>query len=103
MEDTEALNFGLIGRNIEYSFSRAFFKEKFEHLNLPHHYQNFDLQSLDEMKAVWETKNLTGCNVTIPYKQEIIPYLDFLSPEAAEPCHRRYRRFAVSGQSGSYQ
>ena len=35
-------------------------------------------------KAVWETKNLTGCNVTIPYKQEIIPYLDFLSPEAAE-------------------
>ena len=84
MEGTEALNFGLIGRNIEYSFSRAFFKEKFEHLNLPHYYQNFDLQSLEELDKVWKTKNLKGCNVTIPYKQEIIAHLDLLSPEAAE-------------------
>jgi shikimate dehydrogenase len=84
MEGTEALNFGLIGRSIEYSFSRAFFKEKFEHLNLPHHYQNFDLQSLEELDKVWKTKNLKGGNVTIPYKQEIIAHLDLLSPEAAE-------------------
>jgi len=84
MEGTEALNFGLIGRNIEYSFSRAFFKEKFEHLNLPHHYQNYDLQSLEDLEKVWETKNLKGCNVTIPYKQEIIAHLDSLSPEATK-------------------
>lgn len=84
MEGTEAFNFGLIGRNIEYSFSRTFFKEKFEHLNLPHHYQNFDLQSLEELDKVWKTKSLKGCNVTIPYKQEIIAHLDILSPEAAE-------------------
>ena len=84
MDGTKRLNFGLIGQNISYSFSRAFFKEKFKQLNLPHHYQNFDLFSLNELTKVWETNNLKGCNVTIPYKQEIIPYLDALSPEAEQ-------------------
>lgn len=82
MEKREESNFGLIGKNISYSFSRAYFAKKFKQLNLPFTYQNFDLHDLSELGQVWSTPNLKGCNVTIPYKQNIIPYLDKLTPEA---------------------
>ncbi len=76
--------FGLIGKNIEYSFSRGYFKEKFEALKLTNHsYVNFDLVAIDEFKKViTNTKNLVGLNVTIPYKEAIIPFLNKLDPEA---------------------
>ncbi|MBB4119853.1 shikimate dehydrogenase [Mesonia hippocampi] len=75
-------NFGLIGKNIEYSFSRAYFKHKFETENINASYKNFDLKDLSEFPAVFKKNHLKGLNVTIPYKEEIIPYLDALSPEA---------------------
>lgn len=78
--------YGLIGRNISYSFSRKYFSEKFENLGLEDHsYQNFDLASIDELPAILEnTTQLKGLNVTIPYKEEVIEYLDRLEPKAAE-------------------
>ncbi|MGO3707478.1 MAG: shikimate dehydrogenase family protein [Mesonia hippocampi] len=75
-------NFGLIGKNIEYSFSRAYFKHKFETENINASYKNFDLKDLSAFPAILEKNHLKGLNVTIPYKEEIIPYLDALSPEA---------------------
>lgn len=82
MEKPEESNFGLIGKNISYSFSRAYFEKKFKQLNVPFTYRNFDLQDLSELTEVWSTPNLKGCNVTIPYKQAIIPHLDRLTSEA---------------------
>lgn len=75
--------FGLIGKNISYSFSRKYFSEKFEREKLLHTYENFDIPSIEFFpKILAETNDLKGFNVTIPYKQEIIPFLDNLNPEA---------------------
>ncbi|CAM3408876.1 shikimate dehydrogenase [Empedobacter falsenii] len=75
--------FGLIGRNISYSFSKSYFAEKFINENIVDAVYNvFDLQHIDEVEKIFEAEGLIGFNVTIPYKQEIIPFLDELSPEA---------------------
>jgi len=78
--------FGLIGRDIEYSFSRKYFLEKFSsNLNLSDcNYRNFDLESIDLIKDFIDDKDLGGLNVTIPYKIEVIEYLDEISDEAKE-------------------
>jgi len=77
--------FGLLGRNISYSFSRKFFEEKFNQLQIDATYENFDLQHIEELKLVLQkNKSLNGLNVTIPYKESILPFLDELSPEAQQ-------------------
>ena len=78
--------FGLVGRNIEYSFSRKYFLEKFSsNLNLSdYNYRNFDIESIDLIKDFIDDKDLGGLNVTIPYKIEVIEYLDEISDEAKE-------------------
>lgn len=78
-------NFGLLGKNISYSFSKSYFTEKFKKENIQAEYSNFDLKNLKEFRdVIKETPNLQGLNVTIPYKQEIIPFLDDLAFEAKE-------------------
>ena len=74
--------YGLIGKNISYSFSRAYFNEKFKKENINAEYVNFDLKSIEELPEVFKTENLGGLNVTIPYKQEVFPYLKNLSKTA---------------------
>ena len=76
--------FGLIGRNISYSFSKGYFTKKFEALNLPNHsYENFDLPEILKIKEILQkNKDLKGLNVTIPYKQDIIPFLTQLDADA---------------------
>ncbi len=76
--------FGLLGRNIDYSFSRTYFSDKFSKENLlQHRYVNFDLPSLEGFNTFLnKEEGLCGLNVTIPYKKEIIPYLDELSAES---------------------
>lgn len=77
------LKFGLVGKNISYSFSRNYFANKFETENLPHTYVNFDLQSIDDLERILKTTpNLKGLNVTIPYKEQVIPILDQLNKTA---------------------
>lgn len=71
--------FGLVGKNISYSFSKGYFAEKFKELNLlEHKYVNFDIQSIEEFpKIIHEFKfYLKGLNVTIPYKQDVFLHLD---------------------------
>ncbi|MDF2933178.1 MAG: shikimate dehydrogenase [Chryseobacterium sp.] len=76
---------GLVGRNISYSFSKKFFEEKFQKLMLDQlSYNIFDLQEIDEVENLFQDPNLLGFNVTIPYKEKIIDYLDELSDEAQE-------------------
>ena len=83
METT--VKFGLIGRNISYSFSKKYFEQKFQKLLLNNHsYEIFDTENLDYIKDLFATENLKGLNVTIPYKEQIIPFIDELSEEAQE-------------------
>lgn len=75
--------FGLLGENIDYSFSRDFFTKKFKKEKLKHQYVNFDISCVEEVQNIIEkTQNLKGLNVTIPFKEEILPYLSEIDPEA---------------------
>ena len=74
--------FGLLGKDIKYSFSRNYFSEKFEAENLKHQYVNFDLTDLSNFGELLMKKDISGMNVTIPYKQDVIPFLDKLDPVA---------------------
>ncbi|MEW7292742.1 shikimate dehydrogenase family protein [Aquimarina sp. 2304DJ70-9] len=76
--------YGLLGRDIGYSFSRNYFSEKFEKENIDCQYNNFDLKQIEELKQVTENTNIKGLNVTIPYKEDVISYLDNLDPVAKE-------------------
>lgn len=77
--------FGLIGRNISYSFSAEFFNKKFDKQNISDAvYEIFDLKEIEEVQKIFRDKSLKGINVTIPYKEKIKKYLDEISPEAAE-------------------
>ena len=78
--------FGLIGKDIEYSFSRNFFLEKFASVNKSHEfdYKNYDIQSIKDVDSVFVQDNICGLNVTIPYKEEIVSHLDKISNQAKE-------------------
>ena len=77
--------YGLIGHPLKHSMSRHLFNEKFEYEGLDCLYQHFDLKSLDELKDVMDKyPDLCGFNVTIPYKESIIPLLNEIDPEAKE-------------------
>lgn len=77
--------FGLIGKNIDYSFSATYFRKKFAAENISADYKNFDIPTIDDFPGIIKSNShLAGLNVTIPYKEKIIPFLDGLDPEARE-------------------
>lgn len=81
----EHLKLGLIGRNISYSFSKNYFEQKFSALKLANlSYSIFDLKEISEVEEIFNIENLRGFNVTIPYKEQILPFLNEISPEAAK-------------------
>lgn len=74
--------YGLIGKKLEHSFSKKFFEQKFKELNKDAVYDNFELTEIGEVNKIFSLKGLVGLNVTIPYKEAIIPFLDQLDDEA---------------------
>lgn len=75
--------FGLVGKNISYSFSKGYFTKKFEKACLEDHsYENFDLGDISAFSEIIAQKDIAGVNVTIPYKEEIISFLDELDDDA---------------------
>jgi shikimate dehydrogenase len=96
--------FGLLGKNIDYSFSKKHFTEKFSHepfLNFE--YQNFDIQNINIFNDIVKNNpNLKGLNVTIPYKQLIIPYLNKLSIKATKIGAVNVIRFTKKGKLKGY-
>lgn len=77
------VRYGLIGRGISHSFSAEFFNSKFAAENLDAHYDLFDIHDVSEFPAIIAAiPALAGLNVTSPFKREVIPFLDDLSPEA---------------------
>jgi shikimate dehydrogenase len=79
------INFGLIGKSLSHSFSRSYFEKKFIENELKDHfYKNFELETIEQFSNVLKTQNFKGLNVTNPYKESIIPFLDELSIGAKE-------------------
>ncbi len=75
--------YGIIGEKLIHSSSPAFFQDKFQKLNIDADYIPFELSDIADLpELIQSQKNLIGLNVTIPFKESVIPYLDFLSPEA---------------------
>jgi len=75
--------FGLIGKNLSYSFSSSYFNEKFFKEEITNtKYLNFELNDISEFPQLIKKQNLSGLNVTLPYKESIIPFLDELSESA---------------------
>ena len=85
MIDIVRKRFGLVGRNINYSFSKRYFTDKFNSENFEGcTYENFDIQEIDGFtEIIKNTSDLKGLNVTIPYKEAVIPFLNKLSKKAA--------------------
>ena len=82
--------YGLIGYPLSHSFSQRYFTEKFEREGIAGAtYANFSIPSIGELPAVLADPELRGLNVTIPYKQQVIPYLTASSPvvEAIGACN----------------
>ena len=77
--------YGLIGYPLKHSFSSRYFNEKFKAENIDAEYVNFEIPDIIGLIDVLsENTNLGGLNVTIPYKEKVIPYLDELDPDAAK-------------------
>ena len=77
-------HFGLIGRELGHSFSAKFFNAKFKSEEIDADYQLFEIESIIKLGELLGRNPLDGFNVTIPYKESIIPYLDDLSDVARE-------------------
>jgi shikimate dehydrogenase len=73
--------FGLIGKKLGHSFSKSFFENYFLENGIDGSYENVELSSIDEISNTFQS-DFSGLNVTIPYKEAILPYLDELSSEA---------------------
>lgn len=80
------IHYGLIGKSLKHSFSKSYFEKKFKAEGLEGYaYQNYELDTIDQLPALLaDAQELKGLNVTIPYKESVIPFLDALSPEARE-------------------
>lgn len=75
--------YGLIGYPLGHSFSRGFFNDKFSAEKIDAEYLNFEIPSIDDFPDIIETTpELRGLNVTIPYKLQVMDYLDEVTPEA---------------------
>ena len=84
MSEIVRKRFGLLGRNISYSFSKGYFTDKFANNNFEGcTYENFDIEELATFpRIIKNTPDLKGLNVTTPYKETILTFLDKLSKKA---------------------
>ena len=77
--------YGLIGKNLTNTFSKIYFKNKFKKEHITNsQYLDFEIQSISDFKELLKNKKISGLNVTIPYKESIIKFLDELSFEAGK-------------------
>ena len=77
------MKFALIGHPVEHSFSAQYLNTRFQNEGIDAHYELIDLPDIAEFPTLIQSGKYDGFNVTIPHKKSIIPYLDYLSPEAA--------------------
>lgn len=76
--------YGLVGYPLKHSFSQRFFTDKFQKEQIDAVYRNFEIADIALLPGIIrENPDLSGLNVTIPYKEVVMPYLDNISPDAA--------------------
>lgn len=104
MQETLLKRFGLLGRNINYSFSRGYFTDKFKKERLDNcSYENFDIPEITAFaEIIANNTDIKGMNVTIPYKEVVIPYLDKLSKKAAKIGAVNTIKFTKKGKLKGY-
>ena len=79
------MQLGLIGKSLSHSFSKKYFEEKFKNENVTGSFKNFELNTISEFPdVVKQNPEINGLSVTVPYKEQIIPYLDEVGEEAKE-------------------
>ena len=76
--------YGLIGYPLTHSFSAGYFKKKFTAEGIDAVYTNYPLPNINAFPDLLAREELAGLNVTIPYKEAVLPHLDGLSPEAEQ-------------------
>lgn len=77
--------FGLLGHPLGHSFSRQFHNDRFAQLGIDAVYENYDLDDIQQLPALLQSQpDICGLNVTIPYKQDVMQFLDELDPLAAK-------------------
>lgn len=95
--------FGLVGKNIAYSFSKAYFTRKFENEHLAYTYENFDINEILQFPDILrQHPDILGLNVTIPYKEQVIPYLDGLHRTASKIGAVNTIKFYPSGKTKGF-
>lgn len=96
--------FGLLGRNINYSFSKGYFTEKFSNENFVGcSYENFDIPEITNFpEIIKNNSSINGMNVTIPYKETVIPFLDKLSKNAKQIGAVNTIKFTKKGKLKGY-
>ena len=104
MQPNNNKKFGLIGKDISYSFSKKYFTEKFsQNLFEDCTYENFDIQSIEEFPTILKNNpDLKGLNITIPYKEAILPFLDTISNKAFKIGAVNVIRFTKKGNLKGY-
>ena len=92
--------FGLLGRSLKHSFSQTYFTQKFHNLELPdYRYELFELATMNELPALLARHpELQGLNVTIPYKEQVWPFLNEVAPSAARGGAVNVMEFRADGQ-----
>lgn len=96
--------FGLIGYPLSHSFSKKYFTEKFARENIADaHYELFEIRSIEEFPVLAQVQpSLVGLNVTIPYKQQVMPYLDRLDEVAEKIGAVNTIRFEKNGEKSGH-
>lgn len=75
--------YGLIGYPLGHSFSIGFHNQRFADEGIDAKYINFEIKDIDQIiEVLGQNPELKGLNVTIPYKEKVLPFLDYISPEA---------------------
>lgn len=79
------IKLGLIGYPLSHSFSKGYFTDKFKKEGIPNHvYDTYPIASIESVRDLIDKGELSGLNVTIPYKEAVLPYLDQLDKTASE-------------------
>jgi len=104
MLETIRRRFGLLGRNINYSFSKGYFTEKFKNENIEGcTYENFDLADITDFPQIIENNSdIYGINVTIPYKEQVMQYMDEMSEKASKIGAVNTIKFTKEGKLKGY-
>ena len=95
--------YGLVGHNIGYSFSKTFFTAKFEQENRNDTYHNFDVECIEKLEEIIsKTEDLKGLNITIPFKESVLPLLDRIDKEAQKIGAVNTIKFLKDGRLAGY-